>query len=225
MSDQPISLVRTAHEVVLERLRQEIISGKFAPGEPLKQTEVAAALGTSVTPVREAMRDLAAEGLIQIDPQRVARVRTLQARDATEINEIRLLLEPLAARRAAERADEAVVGLLRAAAFETESVDDDVAWLEANNRFHMAVIEASGSPHLVGILTNLRRVSTFYLGVLVRSAQRIIDKSAAEHLALVDAIAAGDGDAAARIMYDHLAPSEQLAGLDPTFEVGGPEPG
>lgn len=212
MSDT--SPLRTAHEWVRERLRQEIITGAYAPGSPLKQTEVAISLGTSVTPVREAMRDLAMEGLIQVDPQRVARVRRIDAEDATEINEIRLLLEPLAARRAAERATAENIDSIHAAAVAADAADNDSDWLKTNYRFHLEVIESSQSPHLIGILTNLRQISTIYLGALVRASHQIRKKSSAEHFALVEAIAARNGDAAARIMHAHLAPSHQLAELD-----------
>lgn len=221
MPENRLPPLRTAHEWVRERLRQDIVAGIYPPGSPLKQTDLAAHLGTSVTPVREAMRDLAADGLIAIDPQRVARVRSVDAEDATEINEIRLLLEPLAARRAAERAAPESVEVIRRAAVTTDNAEDDAAWLQANHQFHLAVITAAQSPHLENILTNLRRISTFYLGALVRTSEQIRKKSSAEHFALVDAIAARDGDAAASIMYAHLAPSKQLAELDRTSDTEG----
>lgn len=206
--------LRTAHEWVRERLRADIVAGLYPPGASLKQTELAHQLGTSVTPVREAMRDLAADGLIQIDPQRVARVRSIDAAEATEINEIRLLLEPLAARRAAEHSTPDDLERIRAAALLPDAAADDTAWLLANHEFHLRIIECSRSPHLVGILTNLRQISTFHLGALVRTSQEIRRKSSSEHVALVEAVASGDGDGAARIMRSHLAPTHQLAGLD-----------
>ena len=97
MTEHDVMPRQTAHEWVRESLRRDILNGLYSPGDPLKQTEIAARLDVSVTPVREAMRDLATEGIVVIDPQRVARVRSLHESEAREVNEIRALLEPLAA--------------------------------------------------------------------------------------------------------------------------------
>lgn len=203
--------VKTAHAWARDRLRHEIITGVYRPGAPLKQTELAAALGTSVTPVREAMRDLVAEGLILVDPQRVARVRELDAEDAVEINEMRLRLEPLAARRAAERATPEDRERIRALAAEAEEAPDDASWLHQNHQFHVAVIESAHSPRLAATLVNLRNMSSFYLGAMVRTRGASREKSSAEHLALVAAVVAGDADEAERLMRAHVLPTAQLA--------------
>jgi DNA-binding GntR family transcriptional regulator len=207
------SRVKTAHEWARDRLRHEIVTGVYPPGSPLKQTELAAALGTSVTPVREAMRDLVGEGLILVDPQRVARVRELDPEDAVEINEMRLRLEPLAARRAAERATPDDVERIRALAVEADEAPDDATWLHQNYEFHVAVIESAHSPRLAAMLVNLRNMSSFYLAAMVRTRGAGREKSSAEHLALVAAIAAGDADQAERLMRAHVLPTAQLATL------------
>lgn len=201
---------RTAHVWVRERLRQDILSGVYRPGHPLKQTELAAQLRVSVTPVREAMRDLATEGLVVVDPQRVARVRNLDPKEAREVNEIRLLLEPLAAKLAATHASPENVAAIRALAEESVAAETEVEWLDANRRFHMAVIESARAPLLVNILTNLRQISSIYLAAAVRTNDGVREKSKQEHLALAAAIAAGDGDEAARLIRDHLFPHDVL---------------
>ncbi len=210
------SRIKTAHEWARDRLRQDIVTGIYPPGSPLKQTEIAATFGTSVTPVREAMRDLVGEGLVQVDPQRVARVREVDPAEAIEINEMRLLLEPLAARRAADRATSADVTQFRALAHEAEAAQeasDDAAWVRSNHQFHLAVIRSARSPRLESVLTNLREVSAFYLGVLVRGDQGIRARGTGEHEALIAAIESGDGERAAELMRAHLMPSDQLARL------------
>lgn len=213
MNGRPSQLrpLRTAHEWVRERLRQAIITGTYPPGTKLVQTEIAADLGISVTPVREAMRDLVNDGLIRVDPHKAARVRELDIDDALEINEIRLVLEPLAARHAAWQATAAELEAIAEYNDATQNALTDAEWLESNRHFHLAIIEASHSERMLSILSNLRQISEFYLGALVRhSDEGFRRKSLCEHNALVDAIRAGDGDEAAKTMQNHLATNEAM---------------
>ncbi|WP_298461594.1 GntR family transcriptional regulator [uncultured Cellulomonas sp.] len=188
-----------------DRLRVAIFDGTYPPGAKLVQTEIAGRLGTSVTPVREAMRDLIAEGLISFDPHRAATVRALDVDEAIEIHELRLALEPIAARRAAERVTADDLDGLRALEQDMERAGDHQAWLEANRAFHLAVIDAARSPQLAAILENLRQISAFYLAALVRSSGGDRARSARDHRDLVEALAAHDGDRAAAIMTAHIS--------------------
>jgi DNA-binding GntR family transcriptional regulator len=208
-----VARVRTAHEWVRERLRTDIMNGLYRPGDPLKQTELAARWDVSVTPVREAMRDLATEGLVVVDPQRVARVRSLDEDEAREVGDIRYLLEPLAARLAASKAAPEAVAEIRRLAEESAAAETDTEWLDSNRRLHMEIINGAGAPLLTGILANLRQISSIYLATAVRTAGGMRDKSKREHLALAEAIAAGDADAAESIMQAHLYPSESMASV------------
>jgi len=200
----------TAHVWVRERIREAIFSGVYAPGARLVQGEIAERFGTSVTPVREAMRDLANDGLIEVHPQRAATVREVDLEEAVEINEMRLLLEPLAARRAAERITPAELASLRRAEQAMESAGDHPTWLELNRRFHLQVIDCAHSPRLGDVLRGLRQMSSFYLAALVRAQGGDREKSAREHTALLDAFERRDGDAAAAIMAQHLADPRRL---------------
>jgi DNA-binding GntR family transcriptional regulator len=205
--------LRTAHEWVRERLRQDILSGVYRPDDLLKQTEIAAQFRVSVTPVREAMRDLATEGLVVVDPQRVARVRDLDPNEANEVNDIRYLLEPLAAKRAATHATPENVAKIQALADECDAAETEAEWLDANRRFHLAVIESAHAPLLMGILANLRQISSIYLAAAVRTTDGVREKSKREHLALATAIADGDGDEAARLIRSHLLPNDVMAAI------------
>lgn len=214
--------LRTAHEWVRARLRDAIFTGEYPPGSRLVQTEIAEHLGTSVTPVREAMRDLVNEGLISADPHRAATVRPIDIDDAIEINELRLVLEPMAARRAAGRITPSRLDELRRLEAEMESADDNT-WLELNRRFHLTVIDAAGSPRLGAILVNLRQISTFYLAAYVRTTGVDRAKSAREHTRLIAALEAGDGELAEQVMAQHLAESGRLkAGLDAALRAPRP---
>src|SRR5688572_32659560 len=90
-------------------LKREILSAAIAPGQPLAETELARQLGASRTPLREALIRLEADGLVRIEPRRGAFVQQLTVSDFLEINELRLVLEPYAARAAASRIDPRVV--------------------------------------------------------------------------------------------------------------------
>lgn len=199
--------LQTTHEWVRARLRQAIMDGDYKPGDPLKQTELAARLQVSVTPVREAMRDLASEGLVVLDPQRVARVRDLDAQEAGEVAAIRELLEPLAAQLAARHAEPEQIERIGALAAECAASVTDAEYLDSNRRFHMAVIAAANAPVLAGILSNLRLISSMYLASAVRIAGGTREKSKQEHLDLAAAIAAHEDEEAIRIMTAHLLPS------------------
>ena len=200
----------TAHAWVRDRIREAIFSGVYPPGTRLVQGEIAERFGTSVTPVREAMRDLANEGLINVHPQRAATVREVDLDEAVEINEMRLQLEPLAARRAAQRITPEELTALRRTEQEMESAPDHATWLEVNRRFHLEVIACARSPRLGEVLHNLRQISSFYLAALVRAQGGDREKSAREHRELLDALEQGDGDRAAAIMTQHLADSDRL---------------
>jgi DNA-binding GntR family transcriptional regulator len=213
MIEQEPPPLRTAHEWVRERLRHDIMNGVYRPGDPLKQTELAARLQVSVTPVREAMRDLATEGLVVVDPQRIARVRSLDESEAREVNDIRYLLEPLAARLAATHASPEAVATIQRLAEESAAAASDIEWLDSNRRLHLEIIASAGAPLLAGILGNLRQISSIYLATAVRSKGVAREKSKSEHLALADAIAAGDGDEAERIMRSHLFPTDTMASI------------
>ncbi len=201
---------RTAHQWVREQIREAIFTGTYPPGTRLVQGEIAERFGTSVTPVREAMRDLANEGLIDVDPHRAATVRAIDLDEAVEVNEMRLLLEPLAARRAAERITADELEALRATEHAMEAAPDHATWLELNRRFHLEVIEAARSPRLGDVLRTLRQISSFYLAALVRAQGGDREKSAREHGELLEALAVRDGDRAAAIMAHHLADADTL---------------
>lgn len=200
----------TAHAWVRDRIREAIFSGVYAPGTRLVQGEIAERFGTSVTPVREAMRDLANEGLVTAPPQRAARVREVDLGEAIEINEMRLLLEPLAARRAAERITPDQLDGLRRSAQEMETAPDHATWLVLNRRFHLEVIACAGSPRLEEVLYNLRQISSFYLAALVRAQGGDRERSDQDHTELLEAFERHDGERAAEIMARHLADADRL---------------
>ncbi|MFK4274131.1 GntR family transcriptional regulator, partial [Streptomyces milbemycinicus] len=120
---------RTAHETVVEALRHAILSGELPGGTRLVQSELAGRLGLSITPVREAIRQLATEGLIQLDSYRGAVVLTPAEEEMREVYDLLLTLTPMAARRAAERITEVELEQARSLAREMARTEDVAGWV------------------------------------------------------------------------------------------------
>lgn len=200
---------RTNRESVLARLRSEIYGGARAPGSRLVQTDLAREYGVSATPVREAMRDLVNEGLITATAHRAARVRELDPAEAVDINELRLVLEPYAARQAAERISPTELAELEDLHERMPGAEGSV-WVELNHRFHTVIIEATRNPTLVGILANLRNVSRFYFEAALRADGGDYAKRDREHARIIAALRRRDADEVEAIMATHFSPSVEL---------------
>jgi DNA-binding GntR family transcriptional regulator len=196
--------VRTSHEIVLGALRRAIVSGELPGGTHLVQTDLAAQLGVSATPVREALRDLVAEGLVELDRYRGAVVHEPTPAELREIYDMRIALEPLAIERivghvpAADR--NAAADLIAA----MDATDDVPTFVEHNRRFHELLVDLSGSPRLIATLRTLRDASALYVGASLSNSLGLMRSSNREHEELLDACVAGDGDRATAIVIRHL---------------------
>jgi DNA-binding GntR family transcriptional regulator len=195
---------------VYERLREEIVSGRLASGAPLVEAAVAAHYGTSRTPVREALRRLEQDGLVERG-DRGLRVRTRGPEEILEIYEVRILLEAAAARDAAERGgrlDLMRIGHARDAMAAADPADRD-AMVATNRAFHEEIWASSHNGTLVDLLTRLNSHITRYPATTLTSQGRWAEVLR-EHAGLVRAIEARDGDAAARIAGDHMAKARDI---------------
>jgi DNA-binding GntR family transcriptional regulator len=142
-------------EQILESLRNEILSGRLAPGEPLRQDEIARSLGVSHVPVRETFVKLQAEGLVEIRPRRGAVVTQLSAAEIEELNEMRAALECLALRKAIPNITDADV---REAARLLDLIDrEQHRWAEHNAAFHSIIYRPAARPRLLGQILALQR--------------------------------------------------------------------
>jgi DNA-binding GntR family transcriptional regulator len=196
---------RTAHEFVRESLRRAILRGDLSGGSRLIQGDLAATLNVSTTPVREALRDLATEGLITLDRHRGGIVRELNWDDMEEINLVRKQLDPLATRLACERLtddrlDEAE-RLYQSMAKERDLGD----WVELNVRFHFIFEEATGVSRLIGIMKGLEQSSAVYVAQAQRWHPEIRRRANEQHRALIDACRQRDADTAIEVMSSHAA--------------------
>src|SRR5262245_61413048 len=112
---QPAELHETKSDFAYSQVRRRILSGELEPGAVLQQRELASQIGISTTPLREALRRLMSEGLVELDAHRDARITPLRAEEARDLLEVRRSLDPLAAGLAAERRTTADLQLIRAA--------------------------------------------------------------------------------------------------------------
>src|SRR3954452_19457769 len=129
---------------VRDLLEEAILGGELKPGERLRAEALAQRFGTSRTPIREALLQLEGQGLVEVEPNRGAVVRTFDRDDVLDLYEVRALLEPAAAARAARRISEADVARLEALC-EDAPVDQQIL---DNEVFHRVILEAAGSPRL-----------------------------------------------------------------------------
>lgn len=195
---------QTAHEYVREVLRRAILNGELAGGSRLVQAEIAATLEVSTTPVREALRDLASEGLIQFDPHRGAVVAELSADELHEIYGIRLILEPLAMRQAVPKLTDALIERLRGLHERMLAEPHSAQWVDFNREFHMAVYEAAASPRLVAIVRSLQDAAVRYIGASLELTPGLRDEANHDHGVILDALERRDVEAAVAAVEQHL---------------------
>jgi DNA-binding GntR family transcriptional regulator len=197
-------------EQVKDVLLQRIVSGELQPGERLVETRIAQELGTSQAPVREALRDLELLRLVESEPFRGARVRSLTDAELVEIYPVRAVLEELAASLAAERLDGQVAELEAELEGMREAGEaGDLHGLTQHDfAFHRLVVEASGNGPLIQCWKSLGvegRIILSLYGTLVRP-----EEAAGLHDPILDALRAGDSARAGREARKHI---EHFAGL------------
>ena len=187
----------TVQELVLESVRQAILSGVIAPGARLRQEELAELFGTSRIPVREALRALEYEGLVASEPHRGFTVTTLDADDIEEVYELRILLEGQAVRLAIPMmTDEDLIDLEQLfGRMQSASTPDEQ--LAARERFYTRLYSITGRPRLVGLIARLRQE--------VARALRwaTIQHSGAIHEGFYEAIKTGDAERAVAQLSGH----------------------
>lgn len=187
-------------DVITAALRELIITGEVEAGTPLRQRDLAARFGVSPTPVREALRRLEAEGLVEHDLHRGATVIDAHLGSSEEGYHVRAALESLAARIAAQRAEPHDIEEIRALHEQFAALaKDDPSLNDLNRRFHFRIYEASRSPMLLALLRLLWQ--SFRQGPLIT---RPLPLSVEQHGAIVEALAAGDSEATERLMRDHI---------------------
>lgn len=191
-----------------ERILELIVSGEAEPGEMLTERRLAETLDMSRTPIRDALLMLESEGLLKRHGSRGLQVKEMRVEDYMNVLQIRMLLEPEAARLSAGRIpaqtldelQEQLTGLLQAAAEGMERPDRETV-RAVDDRLHGEIARMAGNPHLAQIIGNLRRQTQIFD---LRSVPERLNSTCQEHLELVKTLRSGDGEAAAAVMRDHL---------------------
>ena len=204
-------------DLVHRQIKEEIELGELVPGTPLSELWLVERTGASRTPVREALRRLAADGLVDLVPRQGARVSRVSLQSVRDLFDFRALLEPAAMRQATEAAaaDPAVRRTFTSMRTEFTRILRRVpsparsrAFYELADRFDWTIIEATRNEHLRRAIADLRP-HTARLRNLSHGDPQRVEASIPEHLRMCDALLAGDADEAADAIREHLAQSLQ----------------
>jgi len=198
---------RTAQNAIAAELRRRILSGELAPGTQLRQGEIAQMLDVSITPVREAMRELASELLVDSDPHRGMFVHAPSSEEFAEANAIMHPLEHLAVRAAAQHITAEEIADAEAI---LDAMDNATGhrWVQLNVEFHHVILHASRMPLLEASLSRLRNFSSLYVAAALVTTARVIERGRDEHRQLLELLRAGDADGAAACATAHLDASQ-----------------
>ncbi len=207
--DKALAIVRqeSLTSLVQREIERRIVAGELMPGAKLNEADLAAAMGISRGPVREAFRALEQAGLVQTEKNRGVFVRLVSLREANEIYEVRAALESQIGRLAAERAKPAQLERMRAIVKRMHAAGrkrDPDAYFPLNIEFHELLAEAAGNRSLAAHYRRVVNELNLYRREAIQRNLDVIPVSTREHEAVVEAIAKGDAALAARLLYDHV---------------------
>ena len=194
------------------RLRDAILSGRLPAGSRLRQLDLAARLGISRTPIREALGRLQQEGLLEILPAAGVRVATLDLDDAVALYDVREVLDGLAARLAAQGGRAASLARLeRALARMAQCLErqDANQWFPAHVAFHDEIFRAAGNARLQA-LSAVVRLSIRHFHPLLLKTEHRLEHAYREHRAIFEAIAVHDGERAESLARTHIANAKEI---------------
>ncbi|CZE47443.1 GntR family transcriptional regulator [Campylobacter geochelonis] len=183
---------KTMAEFVADSLRKDILLGKIPGGTRLKQDEISELLSVSATPVREAIKILSAQGLVNFDAYRGAVVKNLSYKDAKDIYDIRLMLEPILIKRSLEKFDEIYLKKAISIQNDIDKCTNPYDWAILNSAFHSTFWEVESDSKLYDIVQNLLISSIPYITITLMHKQDHIALSDDEHLAIINAYKSRD---------------------------------
>lgn len=213
----PVALTKSAY--AYEELRRRILTGEIPPGSVFSQTMLAQEIGVSTTPLREALRRLAAEGMVQLDSHRDARVTPLTAEEARNLYVIRENLDPLAAALAATSRTPSDISKIEAALKRLTPLSNstDLDALTAHREFHRSIYLSSHNPLLIGILEGLWDKADQYRQIGLQSqknSKKDQTRVQEEHVQIADAVIAGQAEQAREAMQRHVLGSLGRRAID-----------
>lgn len=204
---------RQLHNVVSEQLRQAILDGQFKPGEWLRQMKIAEELGVSQMPVREALKELAAEGLVEHVPYRGVRVIAFSLEDVADLYTHRSILEGMAAGAAAEKMSQTTLERLHHLQEQMQNHLEPtqlVEYRQLNREFHQIIYQASGRAYLIRTLDQMwSAFPTMLWGNFAQTAEQTFTErdnyDIQEHWAILEALRQQDKARAEAAMKTHIA--------------------
>ncbi len=190
-------------EIVLEALREAIVSGVLEPGERLMEIQLAEEMGVSRTPVREAIRKLELEGFVVMVPRRGAYVAGVSHKDVKDVFEIRAALEGLAAGLAAEKITEEEIDEMERILYYEKMPDSLDVIVQSDIDFHALLYKASRNERLIQILANLKEQTQRFRTTSLAVPGRV-KNTIQEHRAIIDAVARHDVEEAQKLAAAHI---------------------
>lgn len=198
----------TAGQTAIAVIRDRIVAGELAPGAKLSQHRLAAELGMSRIPVRDALRSLAAEGLVTFRAHATAVVAPLSMDDLQELYEIRISLEPRLGRLAIPNLTEHHFDAMEVMIGRMRSVAETDAWLPINNRFHETLYGAAGRQRTLEMVRVARRQTDRYTAVYIELNHALVDD---EHRMILEAARRGQPTRLEALLTAHISSSyEQM---------------
>lgn len=208
----PLTRPSNLRETVLERLRTAIITGELAEGELHSAPTLGASLGVSATPVREAMMELAREGLVETVKNKGFRITGMTEKELDDLAEIRLLIEPPTVAKVVGRLSEQTLSRLEEiadACYKAAEQEDLGEYLRYDREFHALVLNNAGNVQLQELATSLRQRTRLYGLTALAEAGELVN-SAQEHHELIEYLRAEDTEAAVQLMHRHIGHARDI---------------
>lgn len=202
LDSRPLVAV-SAEGSVAEILRRRILSGQLGVGDRLRQTDIAQELGVSTTPVREALRTLTAEGLLEIDTNRGAIIRKLGHDELIEVLELQLLVERASLQVSIPRTGDDILAQAKLLHERMLASSDGVEWALLNRDFHLTLASAGGRIRTQRMLRELLNVSTIQLRQDIEDWSGRREEGEADHARFLEVAREGDVDAALDLIDAH----------------------
>lgn len=195
---------RTTHATVTEHLRQAILLGHLPGGTRLVQAELAEALNVSVTPIREALRELSTQGLIELDAFKGAIVRMPTLAELEEVYEMRAALIPLSVKKGIAHITSQQLEMAEALLSQMEATSDHEQWVDLNRQFHNLLDDATQTIQLRQMLYRLSDLAAIYINLSFSEQPLRKEESEQEHRAILQAYQRKDVKAATKLILNHL---------------------
>lgn len=198
--------MKTIKEQVYEVLKREILDGSYKPGERIQELQVAKRLNVSRSPVREAIKELIGEGLLEYVPNKSITVKKLSITEINEIFDFRNITERYAIEKTVINLDREIeerLGRMKSDLMRLHHDKDIHLYCRVDSEFHSFLIESSGNRLLYKVVSNVMALIEQFRIISLRSPQRFED-SVGEHVSIIDFILNKDAEAACRVCSNHL---------------------